>query len=79
MPRIVNAADDRFDLCNFCFDSYCFDEATIFEMFGDQGPYSPGDCLPICPDDDHPPYECGNFNCCLCGKLLGKSDNGWPE
>lgn len=78
MPRVYTSASDPMDFCVTCFPKT---EEKAYEEFGPtrcgDGPDGRGDCFGY--DSDHPDYECDEYRCCKCSKILTDEDNFKPN
>lgn len=71
MPRIRTSQSDPLDFCKQCFPNEA-DAMELYYNLGD-GPDERGNCFGY--EDDHPAYECENYTCEKCGRLLKEEDN----
>jgi hypothetical protein len=71
MPRIYTSANDPLDFCQCCFPPT---EQAAYNCYGDvgDGPDGRGNCFAY--DAGHPAYECDEYRCCQCAKLLDEGD-----
>lgn len=72
MPRIYSSANDPLDFCKRCFPKT---ESAAEKKYAQDGPGpdNRGNCFTY--DADHPPYECEDYRCHKCNKLLTEVDN----
>ena len=69
--RIYTSTNDPLDFCVRCFPKT---EEAAWELYaglGD-GPDGRGNCFAY--DADHPAYDCDEYRCCECKKILGNED-----
>jgi len=70
--RIYTSDNDPLD---FCQDCYPESEESAFDEFGNlgDGPDGRGNCFGY--DCEHPSYDCDEYHCHKCGRLLEICDN----